>query len=100
MKNFISILILGIIFIGCTNTYQNEIDQVDELLSLVKDAEKEILMIDTSRVFSMKRQMVRDFKNYTQFTDTVSKEEAFRIDEIFGNKKKFIRFAKNYNSLI
>lgn len=100
MKNFISILILGIVFIGCTNTNQNEIDQVDELLSLVKESEKDILMIDTSRVFSMKRQMVRDFKNYTQFTDTVSKEEAFRIDEIFGNKKKFIRFAKNYNSLI
>jgi hypothetical protein len=75
-------------------------DQVDKLLSLVKEAEKEILTIDTSLVFSTKRQMVKDFKTYTQFTDTVSKEEAFRIDEIFGSKKKFIRITKKYNSFI
>lgn len=100
MKNFISILILGFVFIGCSNLNQSEIDQVDKLLSLVKEAEKEILSIDTTQVFSTKRQMVKDFKTYTQFTDTVSKEEAFRIDEIFGSKKKFIRITKKYNSFI
>ena len=100
MKYFIVILIIGSVFTGCSNENQVEIEQVETLLSLVEEAEKEILTIDTSNVFSMKRQMVKDFKEYTQFTDTISKKEALRVDDIFGSKKKFIRITKKYNSFI
>ena len=75
-------------------------DQVDQLLVIVEETETKILALDTAKIFATKRQMVLDFKNYTQFTDTIQKEEAFRIDDIFGTKKKFIRIQKNYSSII
>ena len=100
MKNFLILLIVGSVFMSCGNTNQKEMDQVEQLLTLVKDTEKELLAIDTSKVFAMKRQIVLDFKAYTQFSDTISKEEAFRVDELFGNKKKFIKITKNYKTFI
>ena len=100
MNNFLIILITGFIFMGCANANQKEIEQIDELLNLVTEVENELLAIDTSKVFAMKQQIVIDFKEYTQFTDTISKDEALRVDEIFGTKKKFIKISKNYTTFI
>jgi endonuclease IV len=100
MKNILILVITGAIFMGCGNTSQKEMEQVDALLTLVKETEKELLAIDTSMVFAMKQQIVLDFKTYSQFSDTVSKEEALRVDEIFGNKKKFTKITKNYHVFI
>ncbi len=96
MKNFLIVLITSITLFSCGNANQKEIAEVDGLLTLIEETEKSLLSIDTARVFATQRQMEIDFKEYTQFTDTITREEVFRVDEIVGSKKKFNRTTKNY----
>ena len=100
MKRFIPLSIGLLLIFSCNNTNKKEIDEIDELLEIINKTENKLLALDTAKIFESKRQIVLDFKNYTQFTDTIKKEEALRIDDIFGTKKKFIRIHKYYTSIL
>tara|TARA_B100000809_G_scaffold265864_1_gene326131 strand:- start:1680 stop:2228 length:549 start_codon:yes stop_codon:yes gene_type:complete len=101
MKNIVILFIVVSSLLGCgTSNFSKEIIEVDALLSLVDETEKMLLSIDTSRVFATKKRMEIDYKEFTQYSDTLSREEAFRFDDIFGSKKKIFRTAKSYEAFI
>jgi hypothetical protein len=99
MKSYLILLTVVIGLCACSSPNQKEIGEVDELLLLVDSLEKSLLSIDTSRVLATGRQMDTDFKEYFQFTDTLTREEVFRVENIFGSKKRFLRIKKNYGAL-
>ena len=96
MKNILSVLIIGLVFMACESPNKKEIEEVNALLTIASDTEKMLLSVDTASVFKIKKIMGEDFKRLSSFSDTLKKEEAFRIADIFGSKKKVFRMAKNY----
>jgi len=101
MKKYILIfLVLGLSFSSCKNAFEKEIGEVESLLSIVNDTEKSLLSVDTARVFSAKRQMEKDLAEINKTKDTLTKEEAFKIDELFASKKGIYRLTENYSNFI
>jgi hypothetical protein len=97
MKNFLTIVIICVFGItSCTNPNQKEIAEVDALFEIINDAEKSLLSIDTALVFGAKRQMDMDIAEVSEINDTITREEAFRLDDIFRSKKGFKRITSNY----
>lgn len=101
MKKYILlILVIGFGFSACNNPNEKEIAEIDALLTIVNDTEKSLLSVDTSRVFAAKMEMEKDLAVFNKFTDTLNKEEAFKVADIFGNKKKLYRLTSNYSDFI
>ena len=101
MKNIIILITVVISFVGCgNNAFQKEITEVEGLLNQVKETEKTLLSIDTSRVFAANKLINADFKNFTQYSDTLTKVDALRVGKIFGSKKKFSRISKSYGFFV
>lgn len=96
MKNILIVISLIISATACTSPHKKEIEEVDALLSIAIETEKALLSVDTAKVFAIKKIMKEDYKILNQFSDTLNKEEAFRIADIVGNKKKFFRLSSNY----
>ena len=87
MKKYILVIIVvGLGVISCSNPNEKEIGEVNALISIVEETEKSLLSVDTSVVFDAKRQMDKDIAMLNQYIDTVNREEAFRLDDILGNK--------------
>lgn len=101
MYKYISgILLITLIFGACNNPNQKEIAEVEALIAKVGETEKSLLSIDTSKVFGTKRQLELDIAEFNNLSDTLSKEEAFRVAEYFGSKKKFYRLTARYPKFI
>jgi hypothetical protein len=101
MKKYILFtLIIGLAFTACKNAYEKELGEVDSLLEIVNDSEQSLLTVDTSRVFSAKRQMEVDLAELHEVKDTLTKEEAFQLDKIFSSKKRIFRLTKNYSNFL
>lgn len=101
MKKYIAlILVVGLTFTACENLLQQEINEVDALLLIVKETENSLLLVDTSRVFEVKRKMVKDLAELDNFNDTLTREEAFRLGDIFASKNKIFRLKGKYGKLI
>lgn len=101
MKKYIIpslIIVLG--FSSCKNAFEKEIGEVENLLSQVNEIEKSLLLVDTAKVFSTKRQMEKDLLAINATNDTLTKEEAFKIDELFSSKKRIFRLAENYTDFL
>ena len=99
-KYIVFILCIAISFNACNNPYEKEIGEVEGLLLKVKDAEEALFSVDTSKVFTAKRQMEKDLAEFNKIQDTLTKEEAFRMADIFGSKKKLFRLKTNYPNFI
>ncbi|PCI95048.1 MAG: hypothetical protein COB15_12600 [Flavobacteriales bacterium] len=101
MKKYILlIIVIGLGVISCSNPNEKEIGEVNALISIVEETEKSLLSVDTSVVFDAKRQMDKDIAMLNQYIDTVNREEAFRLDDVLGNKKKIHNLMKNYPEFI
>ncbi len=101
MKKYILLLfVFGLSIISCHTPNEKEIGEVNALLSIVEETEKSLLSIDTSVVFRAKRQMDEDILLLNQYIDTVNREEAFRLDAIFENKKKLKNIVRHYPSFV
>lgn len=101
MKKYIlGLLIIGLSFNACNNPNEKEIGEVDALITKVNETEKSLLSIDTSKVFGTKRQLEKDMADFSKIGDTLTKEEAFRVEDYFGSKKKFHRLTKGYPKFI
>jgi hypothetical protein len=101
MKKYILfILVVGLSFNACNNAFEREIGEVDSLLAIVNDTEKSLLNVDTSKVFSAKRQMEKDLAELNKIKDTLTKEEAFQMDDLFSSKKRIFRLTKNYSDFM
>ncbi len=101
MKKYILILIvIGFGIVSCESPNKKEITEVESLLKRALESEKSLLSLDTARVFATNRMMKEDFASLNKFTDTLKKEEAFRIADIFGSKKKFVRLNSNYSNFL
>ncbi|MGB0882086.1 MAG: hypothetical protein ACPGSO_03975, partial [Vicingaceae bacterium] len=88
--------ILGILFVAislgaCNTPNQNEIKEVEALIAKVDSTEKALLSLDTAKIFGTKRQLATDIKEFERIKDTLTREEAFRVADYFGSKKKFYR---------
>lgn len=101
MKKYITLtLVIGLSFNACNNPFEKEIREVEGLLTIVKNTEDSLFSVDTSKVFAAKRQMERDLVIFNSVIDTMSKEEAFKMADIFGNKKKLYRLTSNYPDFV
>jgi len=101
MKRYILfILITGLVLNACNNPYEKELQEVNSLIALVDETEKSLLSIDTSSVFAAKAQMEKDLSEFNMLVDTMNKEEAFKVGDIFGNKKKLYRLTENYPNFV
>ncbi len=97
MKKFILLsLIIGLGFSSCKNAFEKEISEVENLLTDVNEIEKSLLAVDTAKVFSTKRQMEKDLQEINKIKDTLTREEAFRIDELFSSKKRIFKLSEKY----
>ncbi|PJA09593.1 MAG: hypothetical protein COX70_01390 [Flavobacteriales bacterium CG_4_10_14_0_2_um_filter_32_8] len=97
MKKYIILsLIFAIGFSSCKNAFEKELGEVEKLLAEVNETEKSLLAVDTAKVFSTKRQMEKDLLTINAINDTLTKAEAFKIDELFSSKKRVFRLAENY----
>ncbi len=99
-KYLITILIIGLGLNACKNANEKEIGEVGALLSIIDDTEKSLLSIDTSKVFAAKRKMEFDLAEINSIRDTLTKEEAFKIDDFFGSKKRLYGLTSNYSNYI
>ena len=96
MKKYILIgLVVGLIFVSC-NPNQKEIGEVESLLALIEDSEKSLLSVDTSLVFEVKRQMDQDIFSINTSGDTLTRKDAFKLDDVFGSKKRLHTIMRNY----
>ena len=101
MKKYVLLfLIIGLAFNACKNPNEKEIADVKALIVSVEDSEKFLFAVDTSKVFSFKRQMEKDLMNFNSIQDTLTKEEAFKVGDIFASKKRLFRLESNYPELI
>ncbi len=101
MKKYILLIfVIGLGFNACNNPYEKEIGEVEGLLVIVNDTEKSLLSVDTSRVFAAKRQMEKDLAEFNRTSDTLNRKEAFKVADIFGNKKKLYRLTSNYHDFM
>ncbi|MCB0402159.1 MAG: hypothetical protein KDD41_08750 [Flavobacteriales bacterium] len=94
--NTIIILIVSLGLFACGNKFEKEIGEVDGLISMADEVEKSILSVDTSRAFSVKRQMEKDLKMLDQFSDTIDKSTAIKLGEYYSGKKRVFAFYNNY----
>ena len=85
---------------SCTNPNAKEIEEVDALLTIINDTEMSLLSIDTGLVFGTKRQMEMDIEEISNISDTITREEAFKLDDIFRSKKGFNTITNNYNGFL
>ena len=97
--------IVGILFVAltigaCNNPNEKEIGEVDALIGKIVQTEKSLLSVDTSKVFGTKRLLEKDLAEFNKIGDTLTKEEAFRAEDIFGSKKKFYRLTTRYPKFI
>lgn len=97
--------ILGILFVAiglgaCNTPNQNEIKEVEALIAKVDSTEKALLSLDTAKIFGTKRQLATDIKEFERIKDTLTREEAFRVADYFGSKKKFYRLSARYPQFI
>lgn len=101
MKKYILLsLIIGLGFSSCKNAFEKEIGEVENLLSDVNEIEKSLVAVDTAKVFSTKRQMEKDLQEINKIKDTLTREEAFRIDELFSSKKRIFKLTENYSDFL
>jgi len=99
MKNYIIILLtIGLVFNACKNSFEKEIGEVDGLINIITETENILLSIDTSRAFTASRQIKSDLEQLNAAKDTLTKEEAFRLDDYYSGKKKLYRLASDYAS--
>lgn len=99
-KYILTIMVMILGFTSCNNSNKKEIGEVDALLATVLESEKSLLSIDTSVVFTAKRQMDMDMAEIKMINDTLTREEAFKLDDIFGSKKRMSKLMNNYPGLI
>ncbi|MBL4669315.1 MAG: hypothetical protein JKY30_08640 [Flavobacteriales bacterium] len=95
-KYILGIVIIGLGFTACNTPNEKEIGEVDALLSIVDETEKLFLSIDTARAFAAKRILEVDLAEFNKYADTLKKEEAFKIADIFGGKRTLYRLVSNY----
>lgn len=101
MKKYIlGTLIVGLSFNACNNPNEKEIGEVEALITKVNVVEKELLSLDTAKIFSTKRQLEKDLAIFHAVTDTLNKADAFKAADIFGSKKKFYRLTARYPKFI
>jgi len=100
MKKYILlIVIVGIGLVAC-NPNEKEIAEVNDLMTVVEETEHSLFSIDTAKVFAVKKQMELDLKDFNTVNDTLSKEEAFMLGDIFASKKKLFRLEENFFRLM
>jgi hypothetical protein len=101
MKKYIlGLLIFGLSFSACNNPNEKEIGEVEALITKANETEKSLLSLDTSKVFGTKRQLEIDMAEFSKFGDTLTKDEAFKVADYFGSKKKFFRLTAGYPKFI
>jgi len=102
MKKYILLilLIIGIGFNSCKNAYEKEIGEIEGLVSIINEAEKNLLSLDTAKVFAAKRQMQKDLRLIENSHDTLTKDESFRLDDLFSCKKRLYRLTGNYSKYV
>ena len=94
------ILVISLGISSCTNPNEKEIGEVEALLAIMEETEQSLLSIDTSIVFEAKRQMDKDITEVSSFTDTMTREDAFKLDDIFRTRKRFNKITINYSGFI
>ena len=99
-KLFLFTIIAGLTLNSCENPNKKEIGEVDELISMIEDSEKSLLSVDTSVVFAAKRQMDIYIADINSLNDTLTREEAFQLEEFFGSKKRLHKIMGNYPGFI
>jgi len=99
-KYILGLLFIAVCFGACNNPNEKEIKQVDALIAKATETEKSLLSLDTSKVFGTKRQLEKDIAIFTKIGDTLTKDEAFKVSNIFGSKKKFYRLTAGYPKFI
>ena len=99
-KYILGILFVALVFGACNNSNKKEINEVDDLIAKATETEKSLLSLDTSKVFGTKRQLEKDIATFIKIGDTLTKDEAFKISDIFGSKKKFYRLTAGYPKFI
>lgn len=99
-KYILGILFIALSFGACNNPNEKEINEVDALIAKATEIENSLLSLDTSKVFGTKRQLEKDIAIFTKIGDTLTKEEAFKISDIFGSKKKFYRLTTRFPKFI
>lgn len=93
-------MVVALSILSCGNPNKKEIADVEALYTVIDNTEKLLLAVDTAAVFSAKRQMDKDITALNEYVDTLNKEEAFRLDDIFGAKKRLNSLTKNYSRFI
>lgn len=97
MKQYLLIIsLIAFSFFACKNAYEKELGEVEGLITMVDEIEKTVLSVDTSKAFDAQRKIAQDFKVLNSLNDTLSKEDAFRLDDFYSGKKKIFRFSSNY----
>ncbi len=100
MKKIIILLVIGSTIFACKNAYEKEIGEVDGLMNILTETENALLSVDTSRAFTASRQIKIDLDELNATKDTLSKEQAFRLDEYYSSKKKLFRLTGNYQGYV
>jgi predicted nuclease with TOPRIM domain len=99
-KIIILLAVVSTSFFACKNAYENEIGEVDALINIITDTENALLSVDTSKTFAAARQIKEDIDELNATKDTLTKEQAFLLDDYFSNKKKLYRLSANYSGYI
>jgi hypothetical protein len=99
-KYILGILLIALSFGACNNPNEKEIEEVNALIAKATETEKSLLSLDTSKVFGTKRQFEQDLGEFTKIGDTLTKDDAFKISDIFGSKKKFYRLTAGYPQFV
>ena len=95
-KYIIIIFVIGLGLNACQNANEKQIGEIEGLISIIDDTQKTLLSVDTSQVFSAKRQMENDLKDFNSTRDTLTKAEAFVMDNYYSSKKRIYRLTSNY----
>jgi hypothetical protein len=100
MRKYILLVVVALTFAACSSLNEKEVGEVNALISIVEETEKSLLSVDTSVVFSAKRQMDKDVLELNKYKDTINREEAFRLDDILGSKKRLKNIVRHYSEFI
>ncbi len=99
-KYILGLVLIALSFNACKNPNEKEIGEVEVLIAKAIETEKILLSVDTSKECSTKRQLELDLASFSKIGDTLSREDAFKVADYFGSKKKFYRLTAGYPKFI
>ena len=93
-------LILILIVSSCKQKVTEQNIQLDELLMELQNLKDTALALDTSQVFSLSREIRKNLKFIHNSVDTINKETASIIAEIYQDRNIVFFVEDNYEILI